>query len=213
MGPPWLSEWFERREGRAIPAAVELLLLAKSSRVPRLKAAKIIVVTVPSAEVLEGLRQLPMTRSFLGEVLGPTSVVVAENQLAALQSVLEDLGITLEFEPLAAGQPHSQGFVISLGTNHELSRLTTITTAETVASMKAFRGCSATGRQTGPTRRYNQRARAKAFETGRESDDDDELSDLDLRPARARNGRRHTRPEDRQGVGRGPEFMKKSVVG
>ena len=98
MGPPWLSEWFERRAGRAIPAAVELLLLAKSSRVPRLKAAKIIVVTVPSAEVLEGLRQLPMTRSFLGEVLGPTSVVVAENQLAALQSVLEELKIIIDIE-------------------------------------------------------------------------------------------------------------------
>ena len=65
---------------------------------PRLKAAKIIVLTVPSAEVLEGFRQLPMTRSFLGEVLGPTSVVVAENQLAALQSVLEELKIIIDIE-------------------------------------------------------------------------------------------------------------------
>ncbi len=98
MAPGWLSEWFERRAAKPIPAAVELLLLAKTSRVPRLKAAKIIVVTVPSAEVLEGLRQLPMTRSFLGEVLGPTSVAVPENQLAALQSVLEELKIIIDIE-------------------------------------------------------------------------------------------------------------------
>ena len=41
------------------------------------------------------------TRSFLGESLGPTSVAIPEDQVAPLQSVLQELGITLEFEPPA----------------------------------------------------------------------------------------------------------------
>jgi hypothetical protein len=97
MAPPRLREWFERRAGRPIPPAVHLLLMAKSSRVPALKAAKIVVLTVPNPEVLEGLRQLPATRSLLGEILGPTSVAIAEDQVAALETVLEELGIRLEF--------------------------------------------------------------------------------------------------------------------
>ena len=98
MGPPWLSEWFERRAGRPIPAAVELLLLAKSARVPKLKAAKIVVLRAPTPQVLEGLRQLPATASFLGESLGPTSAVIPEDQVASLRNVLKELGIELEFE-------------------------------------------------------------------------------------------------------------------
>ena len=70
----------------------------KSSRVPTLKAARIVVLTLPRAEVLEGLRQHPATRRFLGEGLGPTSVAVPENQVAALQSALKELGITLDVE-------------------------------------------------------------------------------------------------------------------
>jgi hypothetical protein len=101
MAPPRLSEWFERRAGRPIPASVQLLLLARSSPPPRLEAVRLVVLTLPAPEVLEGLRQLPATRSFLGESLGPTSVAIAEDQVAPLQSVLKELGITLEFGPPA----------------------------------------------------------------------------------------------------------------
>jgi hypothetical protein len=93
-----LGEWFERRSGKPIPASVQLLLLAQSSRVPTLKAATIVVLTLPTPEVLEGLRQLPMTRSLLGDSLGPTSVAIPQHQVAPLQSVLKELGIDLEFE-------------------------------------------------------------------------------------------------------------------
>jgi hypothetical protein len=98
MSPTRLSEWFARRAGRPIPASVQLLLLAKSSRVPTLKAAKVVVLTLPTPDVLEGLRQLPATRSFLGDSLGPTSVAIPQNQVGPLQSVLKELGIDLEFE-------------------------------------------------------------------------------------------------------------------
>ncbi len=98
ISPPRLSEWFERRSGRPIPASVQLLLLAQSSRVPTLKAARIVVLTLPTPELLEGLRQLPVTRALLGESLGPTSVAVPQNQIVPLQSVLKELGIDLEFE-------------------------------------------------------------------------------------------------------------------
>ena len=98
MVPARLNEWFERRAGTPTPASVGLLLMAKSSRAPRLKAARILVLTVPTPEVLEGLRQLPGTAPLLGESLGPNSVAIAEDQLAALQVVLAELGLKIELE-------------------------------------------------------------------------------------------------------------------
>ncbi len=98
MASARLSEWFERRAGRPTPPSVQLLLMAGSSQVPKLKAAKIVVLTLPSAELLEGLRQLPSTRSLLGEPLGPTSVAIPEPQVGPLQTALKELGISLDFE-------------------------------------------------------------------------------------------------------------------
>ncbi len=98
MSAARLSEWFERRAGKPTPASVQLLLLANSSRVPKLKAATIVVLSLPTPDLLEGLRQLPVTRGLLGESLGPTSVAIPQSQVAALQSALKELGIDLEFE-------------------------------------------------------------------------------------------------------------------
>ena len=98
MSAPRLSEWFERRSGKATPASVQLLLLANSSLVPKLKAAKIVVLTLPTPELLEGLRQLPVTSVLLGESLGPASVAIPQSQVAALQTALKELGIDLEVE-------------------------------------------------------------------------------------------------------------------
>jgi hypothetical protein len=93
-----LSEWFERRTGEKIPPAVQLLLAAKSPRAARMKAARMVVLTLLNAELLEGLRQHPATTAFLGERLGPTSVAIPENHVASLQSALRELGIALEIE-------------------------------------------------------------------------------------------------------------------
>ena len=98
MDAPHLSEWFERRTGSKIPPSVQLLLAARSSRAARIKAARMVVLTLPNPELLEGLRQHPATSDFLGERLGPTSVAIPEHQLAPLQNALKELGITLDVE-------------------------------------------------------------------------------------------------------------------
>jgi hypothetical protein len=97
MSPIRLRDWFERRTGGGIPPSVQLLMTAKASRLGPLKAARMVVLTVHEPELLNGLKQHPATSPFLGESLGPTSVAIPEDQVAPLQRVLKELGISLEF--------------------------------------------------------------------------------------------------------------------
>jgi len=93
-----LSEWFARRTDGAIPPALKLLLMVRTSRVPSLKAARSIVLNVGSVELLNGLVQHPVTSPLLGERLGPTCVVIPDDQMLPLQKALKELGIHLELE-------------------------------------------------------------------------------------------------------------------
>jgi hypothetical protein len=95
MTPPQLVEWYMRRTGGEIPPAVRLLLAAKSSRLPILKAARMLILDLPTAELLDGLLQHPATSPWLGDRLGPTAVAIADDRLAPLQNALKDLGIDL----------------------------------------------------------------------------------------------------------------------
>jgi hypothetical protein len=92
---PQLAEWFQRRTGGAIPPAVRLLLAPRTARIPPLKATRKMVLNLPSAELLDGLLQHPDTSPWLGERLGPTSVVIPDDHLGAFQKALKDLGISL----------------------------------------------------------------------------------------------------------------------
>jgi len=98
MSLPQLSEWFVRRTGGEIPPASQLLLMVRTSRVPPLKAARIMVLNVPSVELLDGLVQHPATSPLLGDRLGPTSVTIADDQMVPLQKALKELGFNLELE-------------------------------------------------------------------------------------------------------------------
>ena len=91
-----LAEWYDRRTGGDVPPAVRLLLAAKASRVPALKAARMLVLDLPTPELLDGLLQHPATAPLLGRRLGPTSVAIADDHLPSLQNALKDLGITLQ---------------------------------------------------------------------------------------------------------------------
>ena len=91
-----LAEWYTRRTGGEVPPAVRLLLLAKASRVPSLKAARLLVIELPNADLLDGLLQHPSTSPLLGKRLGPSAVVIAENHLPSLQKALKDLSIDLQ---------------------------------------------------------------------------------------------------------------------
>jgi len=96
MTPPQLVEWYTRRTGGEIPPAVRLLLAARTSRVPMLKAARMLILNLPTAELLDGLLQHPATSPWLGDRLGPTAVAIGDDRLAPLQIALKDLGIELQ---------------------------------------------------------------------------------------------------------------------
>jgi hypothetical protein len=98
MAPPQVVEWFARRTGGAVPPAVRLLLAATAARVPSLRAARLIVLTLPSAELLDGLLQHPATAPLLGDRLGPVSVAIADDRLAIFERALSELGVDMEIE-------------------------------------------------------------------------------------------------------------------
>ena len=67
MSAAQLVEWYTRRTGRRSPPAVRLLLAAKIvTRFPPLKAARMLVLNLPTAELLDGLLQHPATAPLLG---------------------------------------------------------------------------------------------------------------------------------------------------
>lgn len=100
LAPSDLAGWYGRRTGGEIPPAVRLLQLASpvGSRVPPLQALRMLVLDVPDAAILDGLIQHPATRPWLGERLGPTAVIVPEDEIGSLRNALEELGIALEIE-------------------------------------------------------------------------------------------------------------------
>ena len=93
--PEQLSASYLRRTGRDIPPSVKLMALAASSRIP-LSTSRPLILHVPNSEILDGLTQHPTTRDFLGERLGPTSIVVNEASLAAFRDALGRLGLALD---------------------------------------------------------------------------------------------------------------------
>ncbi len=98
VNPPQLVEWYTRRTGGEIPPAVRLILAPKTSRIAPLKAARMMVLSLPTPELLDGLLQHPATRPWLGDRLGPKAVEVPDDRLEPLQKALKELGINLEVE-------------------------------------------------------------------------------------------------------------------
>jgi hypothetical protein len=97
-----LVDWYARRTGGEMPPAVRLILASVPSssgaRVPPLKAARMLVLTLPDAGLLDGLLQHPATSPWLGDRLGPTSVTIADDHLEPLRKTLKELGIALDGE-------------------------------------------------------------------------------------------------------------------
>lgn len=96
--PAILSEWFQRRTGEAPPAAVRLMMrpapLSGGSK--PWPARRLLVLSAPTAELLDGVLQHPETRPLLGDRLGPVSVVVPEESVDRLREALRRFGITFE---------------------------------------------------------------------------------------------------------------------
>ncbi|WP_422930364.1 hypothetical protein [Singulisphaera sp. PoT] len=104
---PMLAQWYLRRTGTDVPPAVQLLLFAADSKTPSLATSRPLVLHTPTSELLDGLLQHPQTRDYLGDRLGPTSIVIIEEALPGLRAILGTLGVSLadpqaklEVEPL-----------------------------------------------------------------------------------------------------------------
>jgi hypothetical protein len=88
-----LEKWFQQRAGQPLPPAVRLLLTGAHAAAPRLH--RYLVLQVASAELADGLLQWPQTKSFFSDRLGPTTLVLAEEHVAALRERLSAAGIVL----------------------------------------------------------------------------------------------------------------------
>jgi hypothetical protein len=90
---PGLEGWFLQRSGQPLSPAARLLLAGPS--LGPLQLRRLLILSTPSPEVADGLQQWAETRPLIEGRLGPTALVVAEENMAALQAQLDSLGIKL----------------------------------------------------------------------------------------------------------------------
>jgi hypothetical protein len=93
MTLPALEIWFRQRAGQSLPAAARLLMTAGQAEAPRLR--RHLVLQVAAEELADGLMQWPQTRELIAERLGPTALVVVEENVTALRERLSAAGIML----------------------------------------------------------------------------------------------------------------------
>jgi hypothetical protein len=88
-----IDTWFGDRTGSPLSPAGRLFLLA--SQVPPPTTAMRLVVQFASAEIADGVMQWPETRRLIAERLGPTAIVVEEENLEAFRAALAEVGVGL----------------------------------------------------------------------------------------------------------------------
>lgn len=97
LTPGLLADWFLRRTGEAPTPAVRLMMRPADPKGRRpWPVRRFLVLTAPSAELLDGIMQHPETAPLLGDRLGAISVVVPEDSLAPLRNALQRFGVEFE---------------------------------------------------------------------------------------------------------------------
>jgi hypothetical protein len=96
----YLEQWFAARTGKEAPAAVRLLIHAPVVATMALRRQLLLHVGKP--EVADGLLQWPGTRGMFEGRVGPGVLVVLEENLEALRSQLQQLGIPFSDQGNAA---------------------------------------------------------------------------------------------------------------
>jgi hypothetical protein len=86
-----LETWFLQRAGQALAPAVRLFLTAAEVAPAQLRRQ--LVLHVPSSEIADGLQQWPSTGRLIHDRLGPTALVVLEENAGALGECLRGLGL------------------------------------------------------------------------------------------------------------------------
>jgi hypothetical protein len=88
-----LETWCRQRTGESLSPAARLLLIGSEMPAPEL--SRHLILHVASPDTAEGLMQWPETRSLIEERMGPTALVVTEENAEKLQSRLAMLGIAV----------------------------------------------------------------------------------------------------------------------
>ncbi len=94
-----LSRWYLQRTGSALPAAVRLLLYAGASSSQIIEINRPIVLSIPDADLLDGLFQHPETSPYLAERLGPQAATVKPETWDEFQAVLTRLKLPFRDGP------------------------------------------------------------------------------------------------------------------
>jgi hypothetical protein len=89
-----LEGWFVQRTGQVLTPAARLLLTG--CEFPPLELRRLCVLNVPTRELADGLVQWPATRSLIVERLGPTALVVAEENVGVLRERMQGLGVKVQ---------------------------------------------------------------------------------------------------------------------
>jgi hypothetical protein len=92
----YLETWFQQRTGTSVSPAARLLM-AGPDAVPLELQPRLILYT-GSEEVADGLQQWPDTRNLISARLGPSALVVEEENVRALTERLNELGLKTRFE-------------------------------------------------------------------------------------------------------------------
>jgi hypothetical protein len=88
-----LEQWFSQRSGADLPPAARLLFGAGPETPMGLQ--RCLVLRAPTPETADGLQQWPGTRGFIEARIGPTALVVSEDNAAELERRLTALGVAV----------------------------------------------------------------------------------------------------------------------
>ena len=94
LNVPLLEKWFWHRSGQALTSAARLLLTGPDS--PPAELRRQLVLHVANEEIADGLEQWPATRGLIQERLGPTAILILEENVPALEERLHTLGINIQ---------------------------------------------------------------------------------------------------------------------
>jgi hypothetical protein len=88
-----LEVWFHQRTGQPLSPAARMLLIG--GQLPPPEFQHYLILQVASADLADGLLQWPQTSDLISSRLGPTALVVTEDQAPLLRARLREAGIEM----------------------------------------------------------------------------------------------------------------------
>jgi hypothetical protein len=93
---PYLQHWFAQRTGMPISAAAQLLITGPDAAPVELRRQ--LILHVGNEHLADGLQQWPATRALIVGRLGPTALIIEENNITTLLERLKQVGVQMRFE-------------------------------------------------------------------------------------------------------------------